>query len=320
MIAAGAEDPVLLAELPSEALRAKAQAMLHLGRPRTADNLNGVDVTEAGSAAIREQPSVAGCRCGCGEQVGRRALYRPGHDARHASQVGRAMIAAGAEDPVLLAALPSEALRVKARAMLNRTASPGPQQAQGTVARRNSPPGTPAGPSEALPAVMAETPGTWHDSDPTTKVAWPVAVAAWEQATEAILERVAATYGGSITYEQLAHQLFDETGYRTRMLLGQWIGQVLGPVQAATLTDGKPPLSSLVVRATTGGVGDGYVNHEHPEGFASFAERQHAAAVDRLTCYRTYCDDVPEDAAPQMTSLYIAKQHAPPQRIERSGS
>jgi hypothetical protein len=86
------------------------------------------------------------------------------------------------------------------------------------------------------------------------------------QATEAILERVAATYGGSITYEQLANQLFDETGYRTRMLLGQWIGQVLGPVQAATLTDGKPPLSSLVVRAATGGVGDGYVNHDHPRG------------------------------------------------------
>ena len=48
------------------------------------------------------------------------------------------------------------------------------------------------------------------------------------------------------------------------MMLGHWIGQVLGPVQAATLTEGKPPLSALVVRAGTGGVGDGYVNHEHP--------------------------------------------------------
>jgi hypothetical protein len=156
-------------------------------------------------------------------------------------------------------------------------------------------------------SLMAETPGTWHHSDPTTKVAWRVAIAARVQATEAILERVAANYGGSVTYEQLAEQLFAETGYRTRMLLGQWIGQVLGPVQAATLTEGKPPLSSLVVRAATGGVGDGYVNHEHPEGFASFAERQRAAAVDRLTCYRTYCDHVPRDAAPQMTSPYTAK-------------
>ena len=61
-------------------------------------------------------------------------------------------------------------------------------------------------------------------------------------------------------------------------------------------------------------------NHEHPEGFASFAELQHAAAVDRLTCYRTYCEHVPEDAAPQMTSLYIAKQHTPRQTFERSSS
>src|SRR4051794_15898509 len=155
---------------------------------------------------------------------------------------------------------------------------------------------------------MAEAPGTWHDSDPTRKAAWHVAVAAWVEATEAILGGVAATYGGSITYDELAQQLFDKTGYRTRMMLGHWIGQVLGPVQAATLTDGKPPLSALVVRAGTGGVGDGYINHEHPEGFGSFAERQHAAAVDRLTCYRTYCDHVPEDAAPQMTSLFIAKK------------
>ena len=152
-----------------------------------------------------------------------------------------------------------------------------------------------------------KTAGTWHDSAPTTKVAWQVAVAAWVQATGAILEEVAATYGGSITYDELARRLFDTTGYRTRMMLGHWIGQVLGPLQAATLTEGKPPLSALVVRAGTGGVGDGYVNHEHPEGFASFAERQQAAAVDRLTCYRTYCHHVPEDAAPQMTSLFIAK-------------
>src|SRR5215212_1459355 len=95
------------------------------GRPRKADDFDRVEVTEAGSAVFREQPLVAGCRCGCGEQVGRGALYRPGHDARHASQVGRAMMAAGAEDPVLLAELPSEALRAKARGMLDRSVSRG---------------------------------------------------------------------------------------------------------------------------------------------------------------------------------------------------
>ena len=122
------------------------------------------------------------------------------------------------------------------------------------------------------------------------------------------LEDVASVYGGSITYEDLASGLFERTGYRTRMLLGNWIGQVLGPVQSATLADGKPPLSSLVVHAQTGGVGEGYVNHQHPEGFTTSTERQQAAAVDRLTCYRVYCDHVPEDAEPQMTALYHSKK------------
>ena len=165
----------------------------------------------------------------------------------------------------------------------------------------------PSSPPPPPPPPPPRTPGTWHDSDPTKRAEWHLAVDAWVQATEKILVEVAATYGGSVTYDQLAHQLFDRTGYRTRMMLGHWIGQVLGPLQAATLSDGKPPLSALVVRAGTGGVGDGYVNHDHPEGFASFAERQHAAAADRLTCYRAYCADVPDDAAPQMTSLFIAK-------------
>ncbi|MFJ4225504.1 hypothetical protein [Microbacterium sp. NPDC089695] len=28
-----------------------------------------------------------GCNCGCGEAIGRRALYRPGHDAKHVSRL-----------------------------------------------------------------------------------------------------------------------------------------------------------------------------------------------------------------------------------------
>lgn len=69
----------------------------------------------------------AACRCGCGEPVVRpTALYLPGHDARHAAAVGRALIAAGHADPALLDALPSPALRGKAEAMLNRIQVPGP--------------------------------------------------------------------------------------------------------------------------------------------------------------------------------------------------
>jgi hypothetical protein len=67
------------------------------------------------------------------------------------------MIAAGAEDPVLLAALPSEALRAKARAMLDRSSSRGRLRPQGTVVRRSSPQGTPAVGLEALPVPPGDS-------------------------------------------------------------------------------------------------------------------------------------------------------------------
>lgn len=61
------------------------------------------------------------CLCGCGGSVIRpTAPYLPGHDARHAGAVGRALISAGHADPALLDALPSPALRAKAEAMLDR--------------------------------------------------------------------------------------------------------------------------------------------------------------------------------------------------------
>ena len=57
------------------------------------------------------------CLCGCGSPTGRN--YRPGHDARHASMVGRKLAAAGddvtsAHRDALLLKLPSDALRAKA--------------------------------------------------------------------------------------------------------------------------------------------------------------------------------------------------------------
>ena len=54
-------------------------------------------------------------------------------------------------------------------------------------------------------------------------------------------------------------------------------------------------------------MGEGYINHDHPDGFSSPSERQEAAARDRLACYPAYCDHVPQDAKPQMTALYQAK-------------
>lgn len=70
------------------------------------------------------------CRCGCGQPVGLGATYHPGHDARHAAAVGRALVAAGHADPDLLSTLPSPALRAKAEAMLTRRRTSAPQEAE----------------------------------------------------------------------------------------------------------------------------------------------------------------------------------------------
>lgn len=52
------------------------------------------------------------CTCGCGLPVSRKALYRPGHDAKHVS-----LVVAG---ELTLDTLPSKALQIKALAALGR--------------------------------------------------------------------------------------------------------------------------------------------------------------------------------------------------------
>lgn len=45
-------------------------------------------------AATRSEKRTSLCRCGCGQPTIRdEADYRPGHDARHAGQVGRSLVA-----------------------------------------------------------------------------------------------------------------------------------------------------------------------------------------------------------------------------------
>lgn len=61
------------------------------------------------------------CYCGCGEQVPSKSFYRPGHDARHAGQVGKEIARRYTEEGFdrreLLADLPSERLTAKAEAI-----------------------------------------------------------------------------------------------------------------------------------------------------------------------------------------------------------
>ena len=53
------------------------------------------------------------CYCGCGENVPAKSYYRPGHDARHAGEIGRKV--AETHDESLFNDLPSERLVIKAK-------------------------------------------------------------------------------------------------------------------------------------------------------------------------------------------------------------
>lgn len=77
-------------------------------------NENGLQVkASTPKAPARKDVGVHDCYCGCGEQVGGKSFYKPGHDARHAGQIGRLVASTGNKKH--LDDLPSEALVNKAK-------------------------------------------------------------------------------------------------------------------------------------------------------------------------------------------------------------
>lgn len=149
-------------------------------------------------------------------------------------------------------------------------------------------------------------PGTWHDNAPGVPVPRAIALDAWLRAAYEVLKDVAGVYGGTITYGKLRDRIFQLTGYRTKQLPQNFLPTLLGPIQRETAQDGLPPLTSLVVRASDGRVGPGYITHTRLSGIDDDHEREVAAAQDRLACYRRFALDVPTDAVPQLTARYRA--------------
>lgn len=108
------------------------------------------------------------CRCGCGEHVlSGKSLYRPGHDARHAGNVGRTLAAlpdtaTTNERHEVLARLGSDALRDKALRVEDKVRTQGRQKAERAAkreqAKTHTPDGTPRKrrtPEEKIAAKMA---------------------------------------------------------------------------------------------------------------------------------------------------------------------
>lgn len=109
----------------------------------------------------------------------------------------------------------------------------------------------------------------------------------YADAAEGIL--IATSLGSdTITYGSLAERVLEETGIPERRPLHWWIGQILAIVAKRNHDRSQPFLSSLVVRASDGKVGDGYLiplrqlRGEEPE------DAEEHAAIERVRCYRSF--------------------------------
>lgn len=111
-------------------------------------------------------------------------------------------------------------------------------------------------------------------------------------AAREVLIGVARRYHATITYKDLADQVEDAAGIRLTQLFRNWLSEVLYLVAAAK-EHPEPELTSLVVYATTGGVGDGFGNVMDEHDVSSLDDR---AALERLRCYQFFeAPDLPAD-------------------------
>jgi hypothetical protein len=146
--------------------------------------------------------------------------------------------------------------------------------------------------------------GTWRRSD-GTPVPFSDAKRAWNPVARDVLMETARRYGAYVTYGELGQRLFDISGIETRMQLGNWIGQVLGPVADECQRRGEPPLTALCVRQTED-VGPGYKYVIELLGEETPSDLDEHAAEARLRCYRFFGADLPADGGRPSPTRKIA--------------
>jgi hypothetical protein len=154
--------------------------------------------------------------------------------------------------------------------------------------------------------VTSVRPTYWHEPDvegDEEEAAEPrdltleEAEEAWAPVAHRILVQVAGEYHGLIQYAELAEQVQEESGIRTRRQVRGWIGPVLAKVAVRNHERDEPPLTALVVHKADGTVGPGYDEVLRLAGDDPIedpvAREKHAAAA-RLQCYQWAGADLPE--------------------------
>jgi hypothetical protein len=133
---------------------------------------------------------------------------------------------------------------------------------------------------------------------------------AWSAAGRPVLEAVAMRYAATITYQELADEVQQVSGIRTRMQIRHWIGNVLGSIARDCHEAGEPVLSSLCVHAD-GTIGDGFaraIAQTYGETVGD-DDIEMRGAEERLACYRHFGAVLPaEGGRPMLTPEVAAKR------------
>ena len=143
----------------------------------------------------------------------------------------------------------------------------------------------------------------------------------WAESAYEILVGVAGRYHAVVEYTQLGEEIQERSGVPTRMAVRNWIPGVLELVAHRAVSEGVPPLTSLVVRKDTGMVGDGYGAVLTATGVGPIDDvmkRENHAAQSRLECYRwAGASDLPADGGraaltPKLAASAARKRKANP--------
>ena len=147
---------------------------------------------------------------------------------------------------------------------------------------------------------MTSAAGTYRIGD-GAPVSFESAQALWTSMARDVLVETARRYNAYVTSSQLAAEVQTRSGIRTKMLMPQWIGGVLGSVSDDCAQRGEPLLTALCV-GEDGSVNDGYPEAvERTSGSRPVDVELHAAG-ERLNCYRHFGAELPEDGGrPQLT-------------------
>jgi hypothetical protein len=157
-------------------------------------------------------------------------------------------------------------------------------------------------------------------------VSFEAAQALWTSMARDVLVDVARHYNRTITYSRLAAEVQTRSGVQTKMLMSQWIGDVLGVVSDECAARGEPLLPALCLHED-GSVGDGYADAVERATSERPRDADLHAAEQRLECYRHYGAELPPDggrptlmrkvAPPRAVRTKTTTRTTTPRRTER---